>query len=315
MSVGHESPGQILRRIAGIRLGRFCQDPPRPLSRLRLPAPLPIPSRPIPILLVTPSLNQGEFIGRTIRSVLDQRYPALTYRIQDGGSTDATHEVVRSFGSDAPLLRIEPDSGQADAINRGFAPVGEAEVLAWLNADDLLLPGALTHVAALFQRHPEVDVIYGDRLIVDRRDQVIGRWILPDHDATVTTWIDYIPQETLFWRRRAWEAIGQKLDSTLHFAMDWDVILRMQDAGCTIRHFPRLLGAFRVHESQKTHADYARAGRHEIRAIRKRHWRGLTVPFAHVAHLRYLYQHRRADCLSRTQFDFRAGPSDLQGTS
>jgi len=313
LTVGPESPGQRVRRLAGIRIGRFAQDPPRPLEQLRLPAPLPLPSRPPSILLVTPSLNQGEFVGRTIRSVLDQHYPALTYRIQDGGSTDATHGIVRSFEGEL-CLRIEPDSGQADAINRGFSPAGDAEVLAWLNADDLLLPGALSHVAAMFDRHPEIDMLYGDRLIVDSRDRVIGRWILPDHDATLTKWIDYVPQETMFWRRRAWEAIGERLDSTLHFAMDWDLVLRMQAAGCTIRHIPRLLGAFRVHEAQKTQADYARAGKHEIRAMRERHWRGLKVPFAHVAHLRYLYQHRRADSLSREQYGFQADPSDLQGT-
>lgn len=314
MTIDRESIGQRLRRLAGVRLGRFAQDPPQPVDQLRLPETLPLPADPPEILIVTPSLNQGQFIGRTIRSVLDQAYPALTYRIQDGGSTDSTHGILESLDEESVSVCIEPDSGQADAINRGFQHPGDAEILAWLNADDILLPGALAHISNFFDRHPEVDAVYGNRLIIDEYDRTIGRWILPDHDMKLTTWIDYIPQETMFWRRRAWTAVGGELDSTLQFALDWDLILRMQEAGCTIRHIPRMLGGFRVHETQKTQASYASSGKDEIRTIRRRHWRWLKVPFAHIAHLRYLHLHRRADRLYRREYDSDQDTVSIQGT-
>ena len=82
--------------------------------------------------------------------------------------------------------------------------------MAWLNADDLLLPGTLHYVASYFQRHRDVEVIYGHRVIIDEQDREIGRWVLPPHDADVLRWADYVPQETLilFWRRRLWERTG-----------------------------------------------------------------------------------------------------------
>lgn len=290
-----KSSGQHLRRLAGVRLGRFAQDPPQELTHALDTQMAPWPEVLPRILIVTPSLNQGKFIGRTIDSVLGQNYPALCYRIQDGGSTDSTHELLAALDPEQVSIRIEHDAGQADAINRGFRDLGDAEILAWLNADDILLPGTLSKVAAFFARHPEADLIYGDRLVINEEDRVIGRWILPEHDATVMRWIDYVPQETMFWRRRAWTKVGEHIDTDLDFAIDWDLLLRMQDAQCVIRHMPSLLGAFRVHSTQKTQARYADLGRQEIQAIRKRYWRGIGIICAQLAHVRYLGRHRCAD--------------------
>lgn len=86
--------------------------------------------------------------------------------------------------------------------------------MAWPNSDDLLLPGALSTVADYFARHPDVDVVYGDRLLIDRNGMEIGRWIMPGHDNTVLSWVDYIPQETLFWRRRIWDKTGAQVDES-----------------------------------------------------------------------------------------------------
>ncbi len=124
--------------------------------------------------------------------------------------------------------------------------------MAYLNSDDILLGGALDYVAAYFSAHPEVDVIYGHRIIIDEEDREIGRWILPRHDRRVIRWSDYIPQETMFWRRRIWEAAGGRLDESFQFAMDWDLILRFDDAGAVFRRVPAFLAAFRHHAGQKT---------------------------------------------------------------
>src|SRR5262249_32657359 len=158
----------------------------------------------------------GRFIRKTVESVLGQAYPRLNYLVQDGGSSDETVSVLSGFGSQLNWVS-EPDEGQADAINRAFRRV-DAEIMAWLNSDDLLLPGALGYVGRFFARHPEVDLIYGHRIYIDADGREIGRMVLPPHDGRVLKWQDYIPQETMFWRRKVWQAIGP-LDTAFDFAL------------------------------------------------------------------------------------------------
>src|SRR5439155_11875113 len=119
--------------------------------------------------------------------------------------------------------------GQAHAINLGFRHA-TGEILAYLNSDDLLLPGALAYVANHVVRHPEVGVVYGHRVVIDADGREVGRWVLPPQDDASLVWDDYVPQETMFWRRRAWERVGARLDETFHFALDWDLILRFRQA-------------------------------------------------------------------------------------
>ena len=130
------------------------------------------------ISIVTPSYNQAPFIERTLRSVLDQGYPDLQYFVQDGGSKDGTADILERHADRLAGFDCQPDGGQAQAINRGFART-DGEIMAWLNSDDILLPGALAHVAAKFAAHPEIDVLYGHRVLIDENDCEIGRWIMP----------------------------------------------------------------------------------------------------------------------------------------
>ena len=121
------------------------------------------PANALKISIVTPSFEQGRFLDRTIYSVVTQNYPSLEYVVQDGGSTDNTVDVLRRFDRLLTAWTSEQDAGQADAINRGFARTN-GEIMAWLNSDDLLLPGTLAVVAGYFAQHPEVDVVYGNRV-------------------------------------------------------------------------------------------------------------------------------------------------------
>lgn len=239
---------------------------------MRLPASYHRPvslANPPTVTVVTPSLNQGQFIAETLASVLDQGYPALEYIVQDGGSSDQTRSILEHHQRRLTAWRSEPDAGQAQAINRGFAGT-RGQIMAWLNADDLLLPGALSHVAAYFERHPEVEVVYGQRVILDAQGQEIGRWILPRHDSRVLQWADFIPQETLFWRRSLWERVGGAVDERFDFAMDWDLLLRFQAAGARFACLPRFLGAFRVHACQKTCTQISLQGQKEMSLLRER---------------------------------------------
>ena len=219
--------------------------------------------------IVTPNLNQGVFIERTLTSVLDQQYPKLEYVVQDGCSRDCSVEVIKQYESQISSWQSVKDHGQSHAINMGLERTS-GDIMAYLNSDDILLPGSLDFVANYFEQHPEVDVVYGDRLLIDEDDQVINYWVLPEHDAGAIAWADFIPQETMFWRRSAWDAIGAKVDESFHFAMDWDMILRFRSHGKRFVHLPRFLGAFRITESQKTNQLQASVGQQDMNRLRKR---------------------------------------------
>lgn len=261
----------LITRARGVtrpRLGRLYHHPPRPMRRItddvarntiRWPG----------IGMVTPSFQQGRFIKDTIRSVHDQHYPLLQHFVQDGGSTDETVDVLRSFEGQLAGWESCPDAGQGDALNRGFRRI-DAEIMAYLNSDDLLLPGSLHIVGRFFAKYPEIDVVYGDRLIIDENGMEIGDWRLPSHDNEVLSWADFIPQETLFWRRSAWEKAGGKIDDNMKFAVDWDLILRMRDTGAKFHHIRRYIGAFRVHTQSKTIAQAETVGRKEMDMLRRR---------------------------------------------
>jgi hypothetical protein len=262
--------GWTVSGFAGMapRLGVLNQHAPKPLEP---PAPywLRTPANATPrIAIVTPSYQQGRFIERTIRSVLEQGYPNLAYHVQDGGSTDGTREILERY-ADKLSWESAKDTGQTQAINRGFAHVS-GDIMAWLNSDDILLPGALAYVADYFASHPEVDVIYGHRLLLDTEDRQIGRWMVPRHNDYVLSWADYVPQETLFWRRRLWDKVGARVDESFRFAMDWDLLVRFRDADARFVRVPRFLGGFRIHPEQKTSAAINEIGFAEMTRIRER---------------------------------------------
>jgi glycosyltransferase involved in cell wall biosynthesis len=284
------------------RIGILHQYAPKPLLVPAAYFSTTPPSPPPVVSIVTPSFEQGRFLDKTIHSVLAQGYPTLEYIVQDGGSSDETMEVLRRYEPMLTRWVSEPDHGQADAVNRGFEG-STGEIMAWLNSDDLLLPGAVAYVARYFAEHPDVDVVYGNRLMIDEDDRQIGAWILPAHDDKVLTYADYVPQETLFWRRRIWDLVGGSVAPTFAYALDWDLLLRFQAAGATMVRLPRFLGAFRVHELQKTTAD-AHVGADECALLRYRvHGHEISAgemrrqmrPF----YVRHLLVHKRQRVLDR----------------
>jgi glycosyltransferase involved in cell wall biosynthesis len=250
------------------KLGRLKHHSPRPLVAEKIPCGPPT-SNPPTISVVVPSFQQDRFIERTLCSLLDQNYPALELVVQDGGSHDGTVGILKSYQDRLSAWFSEPDSGQSQAINRGFSRTS-GEIMAWINSDDLLMPGALDDVAVFFQANPAVDVLYGNRLLIDEQDREIGRWILPGHDGALLSWVDFVPQETLFWRRRIWDKSGGYVDESLRFAMDWELLLRFRAAGAVFAHQHWFLGAFRVHDQQKTSTQMDTIGGEEMAGLRKR---------------------------------------------
>lgn len=286
--------GLWLRRLFGISLGRLQQYAPRPLSISALQPPASLVGMP-GISIVTPSYNQADYIEHTLRSVLDQDYPNLQHVVQDAQSDDGTADVLEGFSHKQLIINIEKDAGQADALNRGFKQT-TGEIMAYLNSDDLLLPGTLNFVGAFFRDHPEVDVIYGNRLIVNEAGLEIGRWVLPYHDEELLQFIDYIPQETLFWRRSIWNNVGEQFDASLKFAMDWDLILRFSAAGARFRHVPELFGVFRAHSTQKTQADFQSRGGREMDLMRNRYRAKCPGALRKMSlHMSFLHKHKQVD--------------------
>jgi glycosyltransferase involved in cell wall biosynthesis len=208
-----------------------------------------LPRQPPTFAIVTPSYNQAKFIGATVDSVLGQGYPALNFHVQDAKSSDDTVSILKSRNGKFSW-NSAADQGQANGINLGFQSL-QGEIMAYLNSDDVLLPGALAYVARAFAADPTLDIVYGHRVCIDRNGLDIGRWLLPKHDREAIKWFDYIPQETMFWRRRVWDTLGG-VDETFRFAIDWDFILRAHAKGMKFLRLPRFLGCFRVHDEQKT---------------------------------------------------------------
>jgi len=277
----------------GPKLGILHQHPPQPLRVVASTAVVPQPAPRISI--VTPSFRQAVFIERTLKSVIEQGYPNLEYFVQDGGSKDGTVEILESHAARLTGWTSAPDDGQSQAINRAFART-TGEIMAWLNSDDVLFPGALACVADFFARHPDVDVVYGHRVLIDENDREIGRWILPAHEDYVLSWADFVPQETLFWRRSLWERIGGSVDESFRFAMDWDLLLRFRDAGARFRRIPAFLGGFRVHAQQKTTAGISDIGFAEMDRLRERALGRVPTHFEiNKAVARYMLRHTAAD--------------------
>jgi len=219
--------------------------------------------------IVVPSLNQGAFIGGTLQSILEQRYPNLELIIVDGGSTDNTLSIIKQYEQHVSWWVSESDKGQASAINKGFKQA-TGDILAWINSDDKVAPGAFRFIAGYFAANPHVHAVYGDRIVINEKDFEIGRWILPDHSPGALKWFDYVPQETLYWTREAWELAGESLDESLKFAMDWDFLLRLTEKRAQINHVSRFLGLFRVHQQQKTISQISELGFQEMRELRRR---------------------------------------------
>jgi glycosyltransferase involved in cell wall biosynthesis len=206
-------------------------------------------ANPPKISIVTPSYQQGRFLEWTMRSVLEQGYPNLEYVVMDGGSKDQTTDILERYQDCLHYCESSPDEGQADAVARGFEHTS-GEIMAYLNSDDLLAPGALDFVARYFAEHPEVDAVYSHRVFIDEQNIVTRYWVLPPHHSWMMERWDYIPQETCFWRRRIYDDVGG-IDKSFQFALDYDLFVRFMKVG-RMERVNRFLGAFREHLSSKT---------------------------------------------------------------
>jgi len=219
------------------------------------------------VTIVTPTLNQAGFIRETIDSVLSQDYPNIEYIVIDGGSTDGTQEILKSYGN--RLVWVERSGNQASAINYGMR-IASGLILHWLNSDDTLLPGAVSEAARMFVANPHAAVVYGDTLFT-------GPTGIPLY-SSVSNGIEItdlfvrgnnpIPQPSAFIHEEAW--LG--LDESLEYFMDWDLWLRV---GQPIVHVSRIWSTYRLHSSSKTCNRYPVE---ELKKIYGKQFRGVSLP-------------------------------------
>ena len=240
------------------------------------------------ITIVTPSLNQGQFIEKTIQSILSQDYPNLEYIVMDGGSSDDTLTILKAY-SDQLKWISEKDNGQTDAINKGLR-MADGDIVGYLNADDLLLPGTLSRVAQTFVDVPDAMWVTGQCRIIDEENKDIRRLITVYKNA----WLrfrsrssllitDYISQPSTFWRTSILSELGY-LEEKLHYAMDYEYWLRLYSNYPPI-FIPEYLAAFRIHtQSKNTNAGHTDIYVNEENVIINRYTRSGVLKALHRIH-------------------------------
>ena len=203
-------------------------------------------SRPL-VTIVTPSLNQAEFLEETIVSVLGQDYPRIEYAVVDGGSSDGSVDIIRRYEGRLAWWTSGPDAGQAAALNRAFERAG-GELLGWLSSDDTLLPGAVARVVREFERDPELLLVYGDAEFVDEAGARMFTLHAREFDLAEMrrTCSNHVVQPGSLFHRRALEPFNERA----YYFFDFEFVLGLSPE--KVRRIPVSLGTYRVHPDSKS---------------------------------------------------------------
>jgi glycosyltransferase involved in cell wall biosynthesis len=253
--------------------------------------------------IVTPSYNQGHFIRHTIDSVLSQAGVQVQYLVMDGGSRDDTTAVLRSYGDRFEWVS-EKDNGQTHAINKGLKRA-TGEIVAYLNSDDVYLPGTLAKVAAVFEQHPEVDLVYGDFLAIDAQGGTIDRIKTIPFDANILLYdANFICQPASFYRHSLLSKIGP-FDDSLRFLMDYEFFLRAAKRGVGFHLLAEPLACIRFHGDCKTLSNGVYPWGDERRRIIAEYARPKAQHPSALRTLRWLYRAKRyLKLMARGRVDF-----------
>lgn len=214
--------------------------------------------------IVTPSYNQGKFLGDTIRSVIASTRPPDEYFVIDGGSNDGSVDTIREYEGFITTWVSEPDQGQADAINKGFR-LCNGDIIGWLNSDDMVLPGTFDRILKVFEHNPNAAIVYGDVFSIDEIGETINlqrfrQLRLPDLMA-----FNIISQPGVFFRRGALQAAGL-LDESYHYLLDHHLWLRLAQQGEMV-YIPEPFAAARYHPAAKNVAYTRHFGQEAFRMM------------------------------------------------
>ncbi|MGH9559175.1 MAG: glycosyltransferase family 2 protein, partial [Bryobacteraceae bacterium] len=227
------------------------------------------------VSVVSPSYNMSRYLPQTIESVLSQDYPRIEYIVMDGGSTDGTLDILERY-KDRLQHRSERDRGPADAIHRGFE-LARGEIFAWLNADDLYLPGAISAAVAFFEAHPGVDVVYGEGAWIDAEGNPLGNYPTLPFEARQLERGCFICQPAAFFRASAYRRCG--LDPARALTFDYDLWIRMAKRNFRFAHLRTRMARTRMHRSTLTLRQRKDVFRESIDLLKKHYG---YVPFTQV---------------------------------
>ncbi|MGA1864748.1 MAG: glycosyltransferase family 2 protein [bacterium] len=261
----------VLKELPVSPAGKICW--PWTKGPLRFPEVMSCGSPWPKISIITPSYNQGDFIEETIRSVLLQGYPNLEYIIIDGGSTDNSLDIIKKYERFLAYWVSEPDRGQTHAINKGVE-ISTGNIIGWINSDDVYCKGAFKTILDNMLINSDIfyPVVFGGIELIDEKSRFLrtfpGKPV--NREKLIAFWRQdwHIPQPTVFFRSDILKS--NKLNESLHYAMDWELYLRVSEK-YTFRHIPEILARFRAHGDSKTSGGWGPFTREQI-VFSKKYW-------------------------------------------
>jgi glycosyltransferase involved in cell wall biosynthesis len=246
------------------------------------------------ISIVMPSFRQARYLERSLLSILNQNYLNLELIVVDGGSDDGTVDILRKYERYISYWVSEPDAGQSDALNKGFAHA-TGDIFGWLNSDDIYLPRAFDHVIRAFLEHPSKSIIYGDFLTIDPEDRVITQEYAFDFSLRQFQFEGFhLNAQAMFWRKEV-HANFAGFDNRLHNTMDYEMIVAfgVKEGQASFQRIPVPLACFRRHPEQKTKGYLRQRIVDEHLLIARKHgYVSKYTPWGRV--LRFCYRGRRA---------------------
>ncbi len=203
------------------------------------------------VSIVTPSLNQGNYIMDNISSIKNQNYTNIEHLVIDGGSCDETLSILKKEEKKYNLKWIsEKDSGQSEAINKGFKML-TGDIVGWLNADDVYFyKDTISYIVQTFKEMPQTDVIYGDMVSINEKNEFVSMITTPQFNGKKLSYKCYIPQPSVFFRKKVINKYF--IDNTLNYAMDYDYWLKLYNNNVRFHHVKKILSSNRIHGSMKT---------------------------------------------------------------
>lgn len=216
------------------------------------------------VTIVTPSYNQAEYLEQTLQSVLGQGYPNLEYLVVDGGSTDGSVEIIRNYAGRLAWWVSEKDKGQADAINKGFRRA-TGKYIAWLNSDDLYLPGTIAKAVSVLEARPNVGMVYANLLSINARGEHVNTIRYRPFALEDLLAFFIIGQPTVFMRRSVLEQVGY-LSDEFNYLLDHHLWLRFA-AVSALHYTPEPWAAARYHPTAKNMAQAEYFGEEAFRIL------------------------------------------------
>ncbi|MDF1757352.1 MAG: glycosyltransferase family 2 protein [Legionellaceae bacterium] len=220
------------------------------------------------ITVAVPSYNQGQFLSSALESITTQGVEVEIF-VVDGGSSDNSIEVIKSWEDKIAGFRSHPDDGQSAAINEAIAK-GSAPYVCWINSDDWLLKDGLKNLLQGLKDNPDAPAVYGRSWnICEESQKCTPVWVEPFSEKRLALRC-IISQPATLMRRSAWEKIGG-LDESLHMAMDYDLWWRLYKSAGPIAFIDKFVAVNREHDATKTKTQRRRHYKEAIQIIRQNH--------------------------------------------